>query len=114
MLTRPAALASAGLAFVLMGPLAACTSPGGDDVPSPSAPAAPTPGEASRACQDEKAMSEVVRTFLAAYNAGEAGLADRFFAPAGTFQWYSEHRRRQSPDAYDRSTLERYLQKRHA
>jgi hypothetical protein len=65
-------------------------------------------------CESADAMSNKVRSFLAAYNDGEPGLVDRFFAPPGAFQWYSEYRLRQGAAAYDRSTLKAYLTGRHA
>ena len=104
-------------AVVLMFGLAACTA-SGPDVPAPTASSAVTSAAvtttAAGPCTDDAAMGRVVRAFLAAYNAGEAGLADRFFAPAGTFRWYSEYGRRQGGAAYDRSTVDRYLATRHA
>jgi hypothetical protein len=55
-----------------------------------------------------------VSDFLSEYNAGTPGLADRFFAPAGGFQWYSEPPGRLGEAAYVRSTLAAYLARRHA
>ena len=69
----------------------------------PPAPAGCS-GEAVRRLADE---------FLRAYTGGEPGLTDRFFAPAGKFQWYSEPPGRLNAHAYDRSTLDGYLARRH-
>jgi hypothetical protein len=63
---------------------------------------------ASTVCEPD-ALTSRARNFVEAYDQGEAGLADRFFAPAGRFQWYSENDLRQGPEAYDRSTLDGYL-----
>lgn len=46
-------------------------------------------------------------------------LTDRYFAPDPVFQWYSEYPMRRGAtsgqnDPYDRSTLDAYLQRRHA
>lgn len=61
----------------------------------------------------------VVERFLAAHNAGEAGLTDRFFVGDDRFQWYSDEPWRATnaitgPTAnpYDRTTLDRFLTER--
>jgi hypothetical protein len=66
-------------------------------------------------CEDPDRVRGLISEFISAYNNdGQAGLADRFFAPAPAFQWYSEQPRREGTAAYDRSTLEAYLRQRHA
>lgn len=88
-----------------------CTSPPGVMEPpvSPSQPPSPT---GSDVCAQQ--IRPLVSEFIDGYNAGQLGLADRFFAPAPRFEWYSERPLRQSPSAFDRSTLETYLRQRHA
>jgi hypothetical protein len=60
-------------------------------------------------CGSHQALTSRVRAFVEAYDRGERGLADRFFARAPVFQWYSERGLRQGAAAYDRSTLDAYL-----
>lgn len=97
---------------LLAGVLAGCTDAG-----SPSKPRAegssstPSTGSPSTVCA-EAAISSRVRDFIDAYDRGESGLADRFFAPAPSFKWYSENGLREGPAAYDRTTLDAYLAKR--
>lgn len=73
---------------------------------------------ASPASNDMCASPEQVRTliseFINGYDNGQPGLADRFFATAPDFQWYSEQPLREGASAYDRSTLEAYLRQRYA
>ena len=56
----------------------------------------------------------MISEFIDAYDRGETGLADRFFARAPSFQWYSEQPVREGAPAYDRTTLESFLTQRHA
>jgi hypothetical protein len=70
------------------------------------------PSPAGEVCAQQ--IRPLVAEFIDGYNAGQLGLADRFFAPAPRFEWYSERPLRQSPSAFDRSTLETYLRQRHA
>jgi len=73
-----------------------------------------TVGTAGIVCSNEQNLSKFISDFLDAYNAGLPGLADRFFVPPQTFQWYSEPPSRLGDAAYERSTVEAYLQRRHA
>jgi len=59
-------------------------------------------------------VQSTVDSFVRAYNAGEPGITDRFFAGAERFEWYSENPYRLNDDAYNRSTLDSYLAMRHA
>ena len=68
--------------------------------------------QAPESCSAE-AVRNLADEFLRAYTAGEPGLTERFFAPADEFQWYSEPPGRLKADAYDRSTLDAYLYRRH-
>ena len=81
--------------------LAACTT---EDDPAPRASAGTT-----SVCGSRAALTATVRAFVDAYDRGEPGLADRFFARAPVFRWYSENGLRQGAAAYDRSTLDAYL-----
>lgn len=65
-------------------------------------------------CASVARLQVVVVAFLTDYNAGRTGLADRFFAPEPAFEWYSERTLRQGSAAFERSTLESYLQQRRA
>jgi hypothetical protein len=62
-------------------------------------------------------VGQLVVSFFASLNAGDATNIDKFFAPAGTFQWYSDaasSTSRLGADATDRTTLATYLRKRHS
>jgi hypothetical protein len=112
---RPAVRAgtAAVLALAVALTLGSCTSSGGGT----AGPAGPTGGATAAGdlpCEDGTAMERIVRSFLTAYNAGEQRLADRFFAPEGMFQWYSESGRRKGGAARNRSTVNAYLRTRHA
>jgi hypothetical protein len=76
------------------------------------------PGAKAGATNDICANSDQVRAlvseFIDGYDKGQAGLADRYFATAPDFQWYSEQPLREGAPAYDRTTLEAYLRQRHA
>lgn len=54
-----------------------------------------------------------MRGFVSAYNAGQAGLTDRFFSGPERFEWYSENPLRNNDEARDRSTLDSHLARRH-
>ena len=104
---------AASLVGALACALAACTST------SPPFAAQGTTAQRTAAtsfaptvCDDPQGVTGRVRAFVDAYDRGEQGLADRFFAPAGRFRWYSEPGLRQGSAAYDRSTLEAYLTRR--
>jgi hypothetical protein len=56
----------------------------------------------------------IVDSFVTAYNGGQTGLTDRFFAGPERFEWYSENFLRNNDEARDRSTLDTYLARRHA
>jgi hypothetical protein len=60
------------------------------------------------------AVGAIVDSFVTAYNGGQTGLTDRFFAEPDRFQWYSENHYRNNDEARDRSTLEAYLARRHS
>ncbi len=79
-----------------------------------STPAHATASSADPVCTSESALALRISEFLDAYNAGKSGLADQFFAPTPDFQWYSEPPNRLHDAAYDRSTLNAYLARRHA
>jgi len=87
------------------------------DMPSSSASATqkiPTPPTSADICADPEQVRVLVAEFIDAYDQGETGLADRFFATGPAFQWYSEQPLREGSPAYDRTTLEAYLRQRHA
>jgi len=87
------------------------------DVPSPNASASqriPTAPASTDICADPEQVRVLITEFIDAYDQGETGLADRFFATGPAFQWYSEQPLREGSPAYDRSTLEAYLRQRHA
>lgn len=65
-------------------------------------------------CTSEAALTGRISEFLNAYNAGQPGVTEQFFAPAPAFQWYSEPPNRLHDAAYDRSSLAAYLAQRHA
>ena len=56
----------------------------------------------------------IVDSFVTAYNGGETGLTDRFFAGPDRFEWYSENHYRNNDESRDRGTLDTYLGRRHA
>jgi hypothetical protein len=74
----------------------------------------PTPSTSTDICADPGQVRALIGEFIEAYDQGEPGLADRFFATGPSFQWYSEQPLREGSPAYDRSTLGAYLQQRHA
>ena len=87
------------------------------DVPPPGASATqtiPTPPASADICAYPEQVRVLITEFIDAYDQGETGLADRFFATGPAFQWYSEQPLREGSPAYDRSTLEAYLRQRHA
>jgi hypothetical protein len=98
--------AAVGLAVALACVLAGCTA---RSTPRPAAVSF-----ASTICAHPDRVVGKVRAFVAAYDAGQSGLAERFFAPAPRFRWYSEPGRREGSAAYDRSTLDAYLARREA
>ena len=115
---RPKSIALAALlgalAFVLVGlvvqfrPQAQTAN---EDQRSPS----PVATEARNdICASPEAVRALISEFIDAYDRGETGLADRFFATAPSFQWYSEQPVREGAPAYDRTTLESFLRQRHA
>ena len=65
-------------------------------------------------CADPDQVRALIAEFVDGYNKGLTGLADRYFAAAPDFQWYSEQPLRDGASAYDRTTLEAYLRQRHA
>lgn len=73
----------------------------------------PTSSVSDDPCASQERIRALVASFLDDYNSGRAGLADRFFAPAPEFMWYSERPLRLGAPAFDRSTLESYLLQRH-
>lgn len=73
----------------------------------------PGPQEEPEACSAE-AVRKLAEDFLAAYTRGESDLTERFFAPTGEFQWYSEPPARLNRDAFDRQSLDAYLARRHS
>jgi hypothetical protein len=104
-MSRTAAALIGALACLLAG----CTGA------SPTEGAGPRPAAVTFArttCDEPGGVAGRVGAFVDAYDRGEQGLADRFFAPAGRFRWYSEPGLRQGPAAYDRSTLDAYLTRR--
>jgi len=56
------------------------------------------------------ATTALVRQFVARYNSADATAADRLFAPAPRFQWFSSAQR--AGDAKDRATLRAYFRSR--
>lgn len=60
----------------------------------------------------EAAARDAFLGYTRALNSGDAVLADRFFADAGGFSWYSENPSRLGDDARDRDSLVDYLQDR--
>jgi hypothetical protein len=60
------------------------------------------------------AVGGIVDSFVAAYNGGQTGLTDRFFAGPDRFEWYSEDPYRNNDEARNRSTLDTYLARRHS
>lgn len=103
--TRRRALAARATVFAILAAsvVAACAPAG----------ATPSPAQTRDSCAGDR-IQRLVSDFLTDYNSGTAGLADRYFAAAPSFQWYSEPPSRLSGAAYDRTTLEAYLQGRHA
>ena len=59
------------------------------------------------------AVRMIVDSFVTAYNGGETGLTDRFFAGPDRFEWYSENHYRNNDEARDRGTLDTNLTRRH-
>jgi hypothetical protein len=115
---RVIALAALLIASVVIALALLMVGPGRPEVGSVNKPpdlssAAPSTA-GSDICADPDRTRGFVSEFITAYNDGQAGLADRFFAPVPAFQWYSEQPRREGAAAYDRSTLEAYLNQRHA
>lgn len=90
--------------------LSSCSTP----TRTPPATASATVNAGDLVCTSEAALAVRISEFLNAYNTGMSGLADKFFAPAPDFQWYSEPPNRLHDAAYDRSTLAAYLAQRHA
>ncbi|TMG63721.1 MAG: hypothetical protein E6H87_01005 [Chloroflexi bacterium] len=87
------------------------------ETPRPGASATqkiPTPPASADICAYPEQVRALITEFIDAYDQGETGLADRFFATGPAFQWYSEQPLREGSPAYDRSTLEAYLRQRHA
>lgn len=80
---------------------------------------APTATEDS--CSEALAV-RLVEQYIEAYNRGETGLADRFFAQGDAFEWYSHQparvsmQRSEDPtaDPYDRNSLDDFLAAQHA
>ena len=112
---RPRIVALAILVGVLIVLLfAALLQP---NAPSPNVRApeqTPTPAASADICADPEQVQRLIVEFIDAYDQGQAGLADRFFATGQAFQWYSEQPLREGTPAYDRSTLDAYLRQRHA
>src|SRR5438067_2785869 len=87
------------------------------ETPRPGASATqkiPTPPASADICAYPEQVRALITEFIDAYDQGETGLADRFFATGPAFQWYSEQPLREGSPAYERSTLEAYLRQRHA
>ncbi len=63
------------------------------DAPSPRASGTQkdaTPSASADICADPEQVRLLIASFIDAYDEGQTGLADRFFATGLAFQWYSE------------------------
>jgi hypothetical protein len=73
--------------------------------------ASPAPGEPAAAGCSTSSVKSTVRAFASAYDRGRASIAERYFAPEPTFEWFSTGPpgSRLGAPARDRATLRAYL-----
>ena len=115
--TRPKLLALAVFVsiFVVVVGLALQFRPQTQSAGEPeTSPSTATSEAGNGICANPDELRNLISEFIDAYDKGQPGLADRFFANAPAFQWYSEQPLREGASAYDRTTLDEYLRQRHA
>jgi len=112
---RPRLIALAALlsAVVVVG-LALLFLPRTQSVAEPrKSPPGVTAQARSDICANPDQVRAPISEFIDGYDKGQADLADRYFAAAPDFQWYSEQPLHEGAPAYDRATFDAYLRQRH-
>ncbi len=94
--------------------LAAAVLAGAVVAAPPAADGAPAASRAAPAACTVEATEALVRAFVRAYGRGQVGVAERMWAPAPRFRWFSAGPpgARLGRRAHDRSTLVAYLRSR--